>query len=137
MNSIKYVIYIILFSAVLFIGCAQDSTDSTDSTFKSISAIKLGEQMKLDSSLVILDVRNPYELLEYLGHIDGVINIPVQELEKRINELDEFKDREIAVICRSGVRSVSATNILLQNGFNAINVEGGMIRYRAEENKEE
>jgi rhodanese-related sulfurtransferase len=134
MNSIKYVIYIILFSAVLFIGCAQDSTDST---FKSISAIKLGEQMKLDSSLVILDVRNPYELLEYLGHIDGVINIPVQELEKRINELDEFKDREIAVICRSGVRSVSATNILLQNGFNAINVEGGMIRYRAEENKEE
>jgi rhodanese-related sulfurtransferase len=134
MNSIKYVIYIILFSAVLFIGCAQDSTDST---FKSISAIKLGEQMKLDSSLVILDVRNPYELLEYLGHIDGVINIPVQELEKRINELDEFKDREIAVICRSGVRSVSATNILLQNGFNAINVEGGMIRYRAEENKQE
>jgi rhodanese-related sulfurtransferase len=134
MNSIKYVIYIILFSAVLFIGCAQDSTDST---FKSISAIKLGEQMKLDSSLVILDVRNPYELQEYLGHIDGVINIPVQELEKRINELDEFKDREIAVICRSGVRSVSATNILLQNGFNAINVEGGMIRYRAEENKQE
>ena len=93
--------------------------------------------MKLDSSLVILDVRNPYELQEYLGHIDGVINIPVQELEKRINELDEFKNREIAVICRSGVRSVSATNILLQNGFNAINVEGGMIRYRAEENKEE
>ena len=134
MNSIKYVIYIILFSAVLFIGCAQESTDST---FKSISAIKLGEQMKLDSSLVILDVRNPYELQEYLGHIDGVINIPVQELEKRINELDEFKEREIAVICRSGVRSVSATNILLQNGFNAINVEGGMIRYRAEENKEE
>ena len=93
--------------------------------------------MKLDSSLVILDVRNPYELEQYLGHIDGVINIPVQELEKRISELDEYKDRDIAVICRSGVRSVTATNILLQYGFKAVNVEGGMIRYRAEQNKEE
>ncbi len=134
MNSIKYVIYIILLSAIIFVGCAQDSTDST---FKSISPTKLGEQMKLDSSLVILDVRNPYELQEYLGHIEGVINIPVQELEKRIGELKEYKDREIAVICRSGVRSVTATNILLRNGFNAVNVEGGMIRYRAEENKDE
>jgi rhodanese-related sulfurtransferase len=131
MNSIKYVIYIILFSAVLFIGCAQDSTN------KSITVTQLGEQMKLDSSLVILDVRNPYELEQYLGYIEGVINIPVQELERRISELDEYKDREIAVICRSGVRSVTATNILLQNGFNAINVEGGMIRYRAEQNGEE
>jgi rhodanese-related sulfurtransferase len=131
MNSIKYIIYIILLSAVLFVGCAQDST------YKSITVTQLGEQMKLDSALVILDVRNPYELKEYLGHIDGVINIPVQELEKRISELDEYKDSEIAVICRSGVRSVTATNLLIENGFNAVNVEGGMIRYRAEENKEE
>ena len=131
MNSIKYIIYIILFSAVFFVGCAQDSTN------KSISVTHLGEQMKLNPDLVILDVRNPYELEQYLGHIEGVINIPVQELEKRISELDEYKDRDIAVICRSGVRSVTATNILLENGFTAINVEGGMIRYRAEENKEE
>ena len=131
MNSIKYIIYFIIFSAVLFIGCAQDSTD------KSITVTQLGEWMESDSSLVILDVRNPYELQENLGYIEGVINIPVQELEKRISELDEYKENEIAVICRSGRRSLTATNILLQNGFNAVNVEGGMIRYRAEGNKEE
>jgi len=131
MNSIKYVIYYIILSAVLFFGCAQDST------YKSITVNQLGEKMKLNPELVILDVRNPYELEEYLGHIDGAINIPVQELEKRIDELNKYKDREIAVICRSGVRSVTATNILLQNGFNAINIEGGMIRYRAEENKDQ
>lgn len=131
MNSIKYIICIILFSAVLFVGCVQDSTK------KSITVTQLGEQMKLNPDLIILDVRNPYELEQYLGHIEGIINIPVQELEKRISELDEYKERDIAVICRSGVRSVTATNILLENGFNAINVEGGMIRYRAEENKEE
>lgn len=93
--------------------------------------------MKLDSSLVILDVRNPFELEQYLGHIDGVINIPVQELEKRIGELEEYKDKEIAVICRSGRRSLSATNLLIEYGFNAKNVEGGMLKYRAEENKKE
>lgn len=131
MNSIKYIIYYIILSAVLFLGCAQDST------YKSITVNQLGEKMKLNPELVILDVRNPYELEEYLGHIDGAINIPVQELEKRIDELNKYKDREIAVICRSGVRSVTATNILLQNGFNAINIEGGMIRYRAEENKDQ
>lgn len=131
MNSIKYAIYFILFSAVSFIGCAQDSTD------KSITVTQLGERMKLDSSLVILDVRNPYELQEYLGQIEGVINIPVQELEKRISELDDYKESEIAVICRSGKRSLNATNMLIEYGFNAKNVEGGMIRYRAEESREE
>ena len=134
MNSVKHIICIIFFSAVLFIGCAQESTDLT---YNSISATNLREQMKLDSSLVILDVRNPYELEQYLGHIDGVINIPVQELEKRIGELDEYKNREIAVICRSGRRSLSATNLLIEYGFNAKNVEGGMLRYRADENKKE
>ena len=131
MNSIKYIFCYIIISAVLFVGCAQDSTN------KSITVNQLGEKMKLNPELVILDVRNPYELEEYLGQIEGAINIPVQELEKRIDELKEYKDREIAVICRSGVRSVTATNILLQNGFNAINIEGGMIRYRAEESKEQ
>jgi rhodanese-related sulfurtransferase len=147
MNSIKYIIFGIIFSAVLFVGCAQDTTNNSktvnqfdkmqDSTKNSITVKQLGERMKLNPELVILDVRNPYELEEYLGHIEGAVNIPVQELEKRIDELNKYRDREIAVICRSGVRSVTATNILLQNGFNAINIEGGMIKYRAEENKEQ
>ena len=131
MNSIKYIIYNIIFSGVIFVGCGQDSTDH------SITVTQLGEKMKLNPELVILDVRNQYELEEYLGHIEGVINIPVQELEKRINELNDYKAREIAVICRSGVRSVTATNMLIEYGFNAINIEGGMIRYRAEEKNEE
>jgi rhodanese-related sulfurtransferase len=94
--------------------------------------------MRNDSNLVLLDVRNPYELEDKsLGHIDGVLNIPVQELEKRLSELDEFKDKDIAVICRSGRRSGTATDLLVKNGFNAVNVLGGMVQYRATENKKE
>ena len=58
-----------------------------------------------------------------------MINIPVQVLNQRINELDKYKDKNIAVICRSGNRSVMATKIIQAKGFNAKNVLGGMKSY--------
>lgn len=97
----------------------------------SISVKELKTQIKEDSALVILDVRNPEELKGPLGKIDGSINIPVQDLEKRIGELDKYKDKEIAVICRTGHRSGIATKLLLKNGFTKVeNVKGGMTAYR-------
>lgn len=57
------------------------------------------------------------------GHINGFINIPVDELRERINELD--KTKPVYVICQSGVRSYIATRILMGNGFNAYNFAGG------------
>ena len=132
MNSVKYLIYYILFSAVIFIGCAQTDEENV------ITVEQLREKMDTDSNLILLDVRNPYELEDKsLGHIDGVLNIPLPELEKRLGELDEFKDKDIAVICRSGRRSGTATDLLVKNGFNAVNVLGGMVQYRATENNEE
>ncbi|MCH7723537.1 MAG: rhodanese-like domain-containing protein [Bacteroidetes bacterium] len=132
MNSIKYLIYSILLSALFFVSCAQITDDS------SITVDQLREKMSADTNLVILDVRTPAELEDKsLGHIDGVLNIPVQELEARLSELEKYKNDEIYVICRSGRRSAAATNILLKNEFKAINVEGGMIQYRATENKDE
>jgi rhodanese-related sulfurtransferase len=53
------------------------------------------------------------------------MNIPLGQLRSRLNELPH--DREINVICRSGQRAYMATRILLQNGFNAKNVSGGML----------
>lgn len=73
----------------------------------------------------ILDVRQPFELA--VEHIPGAINIPLAELRSRFSELP--RDREINVICRSGQRAYYATRILLQHGFKAKNVSGGMISY--------
>ena len=132
MNSIKPIILSIILSAVIFVGCAQTADKN------AITVDQLREMMGNDSNLVLLDVRNPYELEDKsLGHIEGVINIPVQELEARLSELDEFKDKDIAVICRSGRRSGIATDLLVKNGFHAVNVLGGMIQYRATENTDE
>ena len=73
----------------------------------------------------ILDVREPFELA--VENIPGATNIPMGQLRSRLDELP--KDREIHIICRSGQRAYYATRILLQNGFKAKNVSGGMISF--------
>lgn len=107
--------------------CAQVNKEN------SISVEELRNEMDLNEDLIVLDVRNPSELKGPLGQIEGVVNIPVQDLESRLNELEGYKENEIAVICRSGNRSVTATNLLLENGFTAKNVLGGMKAYRKSE----
>ncbi len=71
----------------------------------------------------LLDVRNPQELT--LESVPGAINIPLPQLRARLGELP--RNREILVICRSGQRAYYATRILLQNGFKASTVAGGML----------
>ena len=109
-----------------FLACAQ-----TVAPVKNISVTELKQQIKDNPDLIVLDVRTPEELSGPLGKIDGVVNIPVQELEKRVGELDKYKDKEIAVICRTGHRSSIGTKILMKHGFTKVeNVEGGMTAYR-------
>ena len=71
----------------------------------------------------LLDVRHPEELA--VEQAPGVVNIPLDKLRARLDELP--RDREIFVICRSGQRAYYATRILLQNGFNARTISGGML----------
>lgn len=76
----------------------------------------------------LLDVREPVELA--VEQAPGAVNIPLGQLRARLGELP--RDREILVICRSGQRAYSATRILLQNGFKARNLSGGLLsRYHA------
>ena len=71
----------------------------------------------------LLDVRNPPELA--VESVPGALNIPLPQLRARLGELP--RDREILVICRSAQRAYYATRILLQNGFKARNLSGGML----------
>jgi NADPH-dependent 2,4-dienoyl-CoA reductase/sulfur reductase-like enzyme/rhodanese-related sulfurtransferase len=76
----------------------------------------------LDGAL-LLDVRYPAELA--VESAPGVVNIPLPQLRQRLGELP--RDREIHVVCRSGQRAYYATRILVQNGFRACTVAGGMM----------
>ncbi len=71
----------------------------------------------------LLDVREPVELV--VENVPGAVNIPLPQLRARLGELP--KDREIHVICRSAQRAYYATRILMQNGFKAKNISGGML----------
>ncbi len=71
----------------------------------------------------LLDVREPVELV--VECVPGAVNIPMGQLRARLSELP--RDREIKVFCRSAQRGYYATRILVQNGFNAKNLSGGML----------
>ncbi|TWU30803.1 FAD-dependent oxidoreductase [Novipirellula artificiosorum] len=71
----------------------------------------------------LLDVREPVELA--IEQVSGAINIPLGQLRSRLDELP--RNREIHVICRSAQRAYYAVRILLQNGFKAKIVSGGML----------
>ena len=74
-------------------------------------------------SRFLLDVREPVELA--VESLPGAVNIPLGQLRARLSELP--RDQEIDVACRSGQRAYYATRILLQNGFKARDVSGGML----------
>ena len=71
----------------------------------------------------LLDVREPAEL--EIETVHGAVNIPLAQLRKNLDSLP--RDKEIQVICRSGQRAYYATRILLQNGFKASVVSGGLL----------
>lgn len=68
----------------------------------------------------IVDVRSKGEFSG--GHIRGSLNIPVQELQNNLKKLK--KDKPVITCCASGMRSASAKNILLQNGFKEVHNGG-------------
>jgi rhodanese-related sulfurtransferase len=79
----------------------------------------------VDDRAFLLDVREKPELA--VEAASGVVNIPLGELRSRLGELP--RDREIDVICRSGQRAYYATRILLQHGFDAKVLSGGMLAH--------
>lgn len=119
-KSLVLSIFIVTFTTV---SCQSNNENNDDF---NMTATALKSAMVKDSNLVILDVRTPQELVGQHGQIEDVINIPVQVLQQRINEMDKYKDKNIAVICRSGNRSVMATKMMQAKGFKAKNVLGGM-----------
>ena len=79
------------------------------------------DSLPRDGSVTLLDTRTPGEYSR--GHIEGFINIPVDDLRERLHELDRTKP--VYVICQSGLRSYIACRILAGHGFDCYNFSGG------------
>ena len=97
-----------------------------------IDAPELNSMMKSGTPMTLLDVREAYELSDNLGHIDGIVNIPMGGLMNHLNKLGEDKNKRIIVICRSGARAGTAAKELVNAGYPDVSVlNGGMIGYRS------
>jgi rhodanese-related sulfurtransferase len=112
-------IFILIF---LLVMCGKNNSD--------VVSMEEFQSKILDENTFVLDVRTEEEFYGPLGHIEGATLIPIDELSSRMNELNKVKDKDIYVICRSGNRSNVGKNILKENSFHAINVDGGMLAWK-------
>lgn len=84
-------------------------------------------RLQNENGITLLDTRTSFEYSR--GHIDGFINIPVDELRSRMDEID--KSKPLYVMCQSGLRSYISCRILAQNGFDCYNFSGGYRFYES------
>lgn len=96
------------------------------SPLPSLNAIELSEKLKDGKRPLVVDVRQPEEYRE--GHIADAKLIPLGEFGSRLRELP--KNKEIVCVCASGSRSRSATKLLVEAGYNAFDMQGGMFMWQ-------
>lgn len=99
---------LVLIGAGLVLGLAACSSAGGGDT---LDAKAFGEAIA-KPGVTILDVRTPEEFAA--GHVEGAVNLPVQELERRMDEVPS--DAEVVVYCRSGARSAAAAELLVARG---------------------
>lgn len=85
------------------------------------------ELLPRDGSVTLVDVQLKADYEK--GHIDGFVNIPLEELRKKLDDLD--KSKKIYICCQIGLRGYLASRILLQYGFDVANMSGGYRLYRS------
>ena len=113
---------LIIFMILLAAGCSQSPTGASVD-------VSVDEALRLwqAKEAILIDVRMPAEYRD--GHIPGVVNIPLAELEKRLGEIP--KDKKVVLICRTGNRSAQGTKFLRGKGFdNVFNSTGGMSTWK-------
>ena len=80
---------------------------------------------------LVLDVRQPEELVGSVGRLSGASFIPSGELQQRLSEISDHREGPIVTVCRSGNRSITAAAILIEAGFqNVSSMAGGMQDWR-------
>ena len=80
----------------------------------------------LPDALTVLDVREQVEWDH--GHIEGAVHVPLMDLPQRLAELPSG---QTLVVCKVGGRSAQATGYLAQQGYDVVNLDGGMLDWEA------
>jgi rhodanese-related sulfurtransferase len=106
--------------------CGMELVDKSTVLFTDIAIDEVPKTIASNKEIIILDVRSPEEhngTIEgrlKIGKLNGAININIEELPQRVEELEQYKDREIIVYCTHSHRSRRASYILNKNGFTKV-----------------
>ena len=121
MNS-TYILIAVLIVGFLFYSRAQANVPT-------ISPEEAREYLT-NSNYQFIDVRTDDEYDS--GHIPNSMHIPLHQIQDRMSEIDSLKNKNIIVYCRSGARSSKATKILVEAGFDVLNLSGGVLSWKGD-----
>jgi rhodanese-related sulfurtransferase len=121
---------VVAVASVLLAGCDGSSLSNLGpTTIQEVSSAEVEAMLDGPEPPVVLDVRSAAEY--EAGWIPGSVNIPLDELPARLNELDP--ETPVVCVCASGYRSGEAAQILALAGFDAVmNLEGGIRRWNGD-----
>ncbi len=123
----KLIQLIFLTSLFSLMACSPSETEAESSSIQSITPVEASEMYSAKEA-VIIDVREQNEWDD--KHIPGAIHIPVAQLNNRLSELEQYKDRPVIMQCRSGRRSAQGALVLHNAGFKKVyNMEGGILAW--------
>jgi rhodanese-related sulfurtransferase len=121
---------IVLLSALFLMVVYLFTLNGQNSGENSITVEQVLKKVAADTTVLFLDVRTEPEFTGTLGHLPGAILVPLADLGSRLPELEKYRARQIIVVCASGQRSGLATKKLRAEGFNALNMAGGMFAWK-------
>ena len=118
---------VVILIVVVLVAWAMKGKLGVDA-FKTVGVDEFETLIADADSVVVLDVRTPLEYNE--AHIPHAINIDVKEESFKTKALELLpKDKTIAVYCRSGRRSADAAGILAGEGYQMVNLDGGILAW--------
>lgn len=85
----------------------------------------LHQNMGENADVLLLDVRTSRDYVGEQGHIQNSVSIPVEELEKRLTDIDDFQEKTVMTICPPDKRSTKAAQILTRHGFTDVHIIRG------------
>ncbi len=129
----KFISHKILKSAVLlavlgsFAICGAETQQPNGYAISGAALSAIEEDNRAKENYLVIDVRSADEYAA--GHIKHAINIPLEQLESRLDEINAYKDKNVVLYCNTGNRSGKALDLLKQKGFNVLMNAPGVKQY--------
>ena len=138
MKRVSLFLVSIITSLALLTGCGSDNASDNSNDVSSNQAStqkskyeemkgeeldKIEEDNKEKENYLVIDVRDEDEYKD--GHVKHAINIPLKDADKRISEIEDYKDKNVVTICNTGKKSSEMAEKLVDAGFkNVWNAQG-------------